>query len=135
MLQLSRIEIEKRKARLALHRQTRPHVPALRRTVARKAAEWLYPYTEGQYPGFRKGFSMATGGSLETIRHWLAGRRAMPGEVRARLIEAIRSRLELGHAVLAELEAMETPAKESPVVRIQRARARRNEEAKTLSQD
>jgi hypothetical protein len=59
----------------------------------------------------------------------------MPGEVRTRLIETIRSRLELGHAVLAELEAMETPAKESPVLNIQRARARRNEAANPMTQD
>jgi uncharacterized protein YaiL (DUF2058 family) len=56
----------------------------------------------------------------------------MPTAIRLRLIEAIRTRLDQGHAVLAELEAMETPAKESPVVRIQRARAKRLESERQL---
>lgn len=133
MPQLSEIEQDKRRGRLALYRSTRPHVPALRRTVARKAAEWLYPYTEGAYPGFHKGFSAVSGGSLASIRHWLAGRRVMPGAVRVRLIEAIRLRLELGHAVLAELEAMTDPVKRNPIEHIQGARARRLEASKALS--
>jgi hypothetical protein len=56
----------------------------------------------------------------------------MPGTVRVRLIEAIRLRLEQGHAVLAELEAMTDPVKRNPIEHIQGARARRLEASKAL---
>lgn len=92
--------------------------------------EWLYPWSEYTYPGQWKGFCTVLGSSVESMRHWLAGRRQMPLAVRNRLIEAIRARLESGAAVLAELEAYSPPERVNPIVHIQRAKARRNEEAK-----
>lgn len=92
--------------------------------------EWLYPWSEYTYPGQWKGFSTVLGSSVESMRHWLAGRRAMPASVRIRLIEAIRGRLEAGASVLAELEAMTDPVKRNPVENIQGARARRLEASK-----
>jgi hypothetical protein len=59
----------------------------------------------------------------------------MPGAVRVRLIEAIRSRLEQGHVVLAELEAMQDPVRRNPIEHIQGARARRLEASKALSRN
>lgn len=94
--------------------------------------EWLYPWSEGTYPGFRKGLSMTLLASVGSIRHWLAGRRVMPEAVRIRLVEAIRARLDQGRAVLAELEAMEIPERKNPIRHIQQARARRREAEKRL---
>jgi hypothetical protein len=56
----------------------------------------------------------------------------MPVTVRTRLIEAIRARLESGHAVLAELEAMPDPPKHNPIRNIQKGRARRLEKERAL---
>lgn len=131
MLQNVGDEHRNRRAVLALYRSYAPLVPPRRLNAFRKAVQWLYPWTDATYPGFRRGASQVTGASVGMIRHWLAGRKRLPQAVRTRLIEAIRSRLEQGQAVLAELEAMETPEKRSPVQNIQRARAARNEAAKS----
>lgn len=123
---------ERRRTRLAEHRRLSPHVPAIRTSAFRRAVEWLYPWTEYTYPGFRRGAATVACSSLDMVKHWLSGKRVMPEAVRIRLVEAIKARLEHGHAVLAELEAMQTTKPESPVVRIQRARARRREAEKQL---
>jgi hypothetical protein len=92
--------------------------------------QWLFPWSEYHYPGQRKGFCMVTGGSLEGIRHWLAGRRALSVEARNRLIGIIEARLELGASILTELKAYQPPPKPPPGW--QGARARRLEASKAL---
>ena len=69
---------------------------------------------------------------MPRLKHWLAGRRRIPEAVRVRLIEAIKSRLDQGHAVLAELEAMEIPPRRNPIENIQKGRARRLEQERHL---
>jgi hypothetical protein len=56
----------------------------------------------------------------------------MPGAVRVRLIEAIRGRLEAGHAILAELEAYTPPPRRNPIENIQRHRAKRLDQERSL---
>jgi hypothetical protein len=121
---------EERRARLSHTRRRKRHVPVTRLNGPRKALQWLFPWPEYGYPGQWKGFSAVLGSSVESMRHWLAGRRTMPEAVRLRLIEAIRARLESGAAVLAELEAYTPPSKPPPAFR--REAARRNEEAGKL---
>lgn len=132
MLQRVSKASEDRSARLSHYRRLKPHVPVRYHTAPRKALEWLFPWSEYTYPGQWKGFSGVLGSSVESMRHWLAGRRVMPRAVRDRLIEAIRGRLEAGHAVLAELEAMTDPVKKNPIEHIQRGRAKRLEAEKQL---
>jgi hypothetical protein len=131
MLHAVRDGYERQRARLSLHRRLAPSVPPKRMHAFRRAVEWLFPWRDA-YPGFYIGVCAVCECTLPRLKHWLAGRRAIPTSVRLRLIEAIRARLESGHAVLAELEAMQDPVKESPVVRIQRARARRLEKERAL---
>lgn len=132
MLMPSRRATEARLAQLSTARRSLPPVPIGRSTAFLRGLRWLLPWTQYHYPGFRQGAADILHVSVGSLKHWIAGRRVVPVAVRHRLIEAIRARLDQGHAVLAELEAMETPAKESPVVRIQRARAKKLEALATL---
>ena len=129
MLDASSEATERRRARLAEHRKLAPRVPPKRTNAFRRAADWLAPWREA-YPGYRAFLSQLTGSSVASLRHWLKGSRAMPGDVRLRLIEAIETRLELGSAILAELKNYTPPSKAPPGY--QREAARRNETSAKL---
>ena len=126
-------EAERRRSRLATHRQKIRRVPVKRLTGPRKALQWLFPYSLDTYPGQWKGFAGLLGVSVATLKHVLAGRRPLSREGRDRLIAALRSDLEQGQAILAELEAYEPPVKRNPMTHIHGAKARANEKADQLS--
>lgn len=77
-----------------------PHVPI------RKAADWLILRSE---VGYRENLSLMLGVPWGSIKHWLAGRRKLPGWVRDILLEQVRAKLELGRLIEAELTAYEPP--------------------------
>lgn len=120
-------EHARRRARLAEARKLKPDVPVRRLTRPRRALQWIVPWTDGTFPGQWVAFSELLGVSVATMRHILAGRREMSADARARLIDAIKIRLEQGHAILAELEAYQPKPKKNPAVNLQAKAAGRNE--------
>lgn len=83
-------------------------VPAKHRNAIRRSLEWLTPR---RAMGYRDSVSLILGVPFGTIKHWLAGRRKLPGWARDRLLEQVRARLEQGRLIEAELAAYKPPVR------------------------
>jgi hypothetical protein len=92
----------------ALRRRLVPEVLHIRSSSpADRAVRWLFPWPVDQYPGQRRGFLAVLGDRLSwaAVRHWLAGRRPIPGWARAVLADYIEARCRAGLDLAAELRA------------------------------
>jgi hypothetical protein len=89
-----------------------PVVPPKRTNALRRALYWLAPPGA---PGTYAAAQAITGTTLASLKHWLAGRRPMPGHVRDRLLEAVRARLAAGRDIEAALVAYVPPVRRDPI--------------------
>ena len=72
-----------------------------------RVVSFLLPWGILDYPGMRRGTAefLAHRVSVETVRAYRKGRRRMPQWAADMLLDAVRSRVERGQALIAELEA------------------------------
>jgi hypothetical protein len=80
--------------------------PGYPSNLSKRVAQWLFPQRALPY---RLAISLFLGVPWGTVVHWLAGRRLLPRWAQERMLAAIRVRLSIGQAILAELEAYQPP--------------------------
>ena len=76
----------------------------------RKASLWILPWGRYDYPGIGRGLEELTGIKRGTMKAYRNGRRRITARVARIFIDVIRSRIETGLAIIAELEAIERTA-------------------------
>jgi hypothetical protein len=74
-------------------------------TLARRAADWLFPWDVETYPGIVRGFLEVLGRRISwaAVQHWQAERRPIPPWARAVLADYIEARCRAGLELVAEL--------------------------------
>jgi hypothetical protein len=72
-----------------------------------RARNWFFPWYQLVYPGCNAGFLslLPRPYAWQAVQHWMKGRRAMPADVARSLAEAVRTRVEIGLTLAADLEA------------------------------
>jgi hypothetical protein len=92
----------------ALKRSIVPDPEALARTnVAGRAVAWLFPWTVDTYPGRHRGVLSLLGNRVTWayVRHWMTGRRPIPGWARLLLADYLEGRARVALDLAAELRA------------------------------
>lgn len=75
-------------------------------SLVERVTLWFFPWTVRGYPGFRKGVFSVLGRKVSwgSVQNWRAGRRPLPLDIAASLVEHIKARTASGQALAAELE-------------------------------
>lgn len=76
-------------------------------TLFERTAQFLYPWTTRDYPGFRRGLMHAMGRVVTwgAVAHWRAGRRRVPLDIAEALLERVCAELAAAKALEAQLAA------------------------------
>ena len=74
-------------------------------TVFERASVWVFPWTRRGYPGFQRGVLSILGRIVTwgAANHWRSGRRRLPVDIAASLVEHIEARSLSGLALVSEL--------------------------------